>query len=218
MSRCAKGWMPGAAAPLLMVLAACGGPPPGGTGGPGGGGPGEAVKVPVGIDGLARGEVRLEGGGFSCAKGLCLLERLEGSTVTLTAVPGAGATFTGWSGDCTGTGPCTLQVTPVSRVRASFGLPGAWSRAIGSTSGDVANAVVRDASGNVTLVGFMGADTEVDGQAITRGRFLAQFDPAGHLRWTRPLPALSDVARARVLADGALVLAGTFTGAVQFGA
>ncbi len=43
-------------------------------------------------------------------------------TVTLTAVADAGSTFTGWSGDCTGTGDCVIIVDGPSGVTATFDL------------------------------------------------------------------------------------------------
>jgi sugar lactone lactonase YvrE len=54
-----------------------------------------------------------------------------GAPVTLAATPDAYSTFTGWSGDCTGTGPCVLFMRAAMQVTATFGLqacqPGAWS-------------------------------------------------------------------------------------------
>ncbi len=46
-----------------------------------------------------------------------------GTTVTLTAAPGAGSTFTGWSGGgCSGTGPCVVTMTAATSVTATFTL------------------------------------------------------------------------------------------------
>lgn len=44
----------------------------------------------------------------------------RGQTVTLTATPSTGATFTGWSGACSGTGSCTLTLDADSSVTAHF--------------------------------------------------------------------------------------------------
>lgn len=46
----------------------------------------------------------------------------EGSTVTLAAVPAAGSVFSGWSGDCSGTGSCTLNMSQARSVTATFTL------------------------------------------------------------------------------------------------
>jgi hypothetical protein len=201
-----------------LGLMACGGRPfdPGGDPGTPGGTTG---RVAVSVEGLVRGEVRMEGGGFTCADALCLLERPAGTTVTLTATPPQGTVFTGWSGECTGTGPCQLELrSDAHKVRAGFGLPNAWSRAIGSTGGDLAYAVTRGTDGSITLAGHLGASTTVDGQTLQAGPFLARFDSTGQLLWSRPLPALGSTVRLRLLDNGELLLAGTFHGTVQLGA
>jgi hypothetical protein len=41
-------------------------------------------------------------------------------TVTLTATPNEGATLSGWSGDCTGTGSCNVTLPPGRSVTAAF--------------------------------------------------------------------------------------------------
>ena len=42
--------------------------------------------------------------------------------VTLTATPGAGSVFTGWSGACSGTGTCQVQMSADESVAATFSL------------------------------------------------------------------------------------------------
>lgn len=44
-----------------------------------------------------------------------------GTEVTLTATPAADAVFLGWSGACTGSGPCTLTIDQAAGVAAHFG-------------------------------------------------------------------------------------------------
>src|SRR3989344_1132611 len=43
-----------------------------------------------------------------------------GSTVTLNSTPNPGLAFEGWSGDCTGTGPCTVTVNKDTMVTANW--------------------------------------------------------------------------------------------------
>ena len=69
-----------------------------------GDGSGAVTSSPAGID-----------CGADCTEGF-----EEGTEVSLTATPAEGSSFTGWSGDCTGTGPCDLTMGGPRNVTASF--------------------------------------------------------------------------------------------------
>ncbi|HVR91050.1 MAG TPA: zinc-dependent metalloprotease family protein [Novosphingobium sp.] len=68
------------------------------------------------------GEGTVAGGGIACGT-ICAVAGISGSGVTLTATPEAGSTFTGWQGDCHGTGPCTISLAQSRTVTAEFSSP-----------------------------------------------------------------------------------------------
>ena len=57
--------------------------------------------------------------GVSCGA-VCSNQFSYGATVTLSAAPTSGSTFSGWSGACSGTGSCTVSMTADRSVTASF--------------------------------------------------------------------------------------------------
>jgi hypothetical protein len=59
--------------------------------------------------------------GINCGT-TCTTPARHGIAITLTALPATGSTFTGWSGACTGTTPCTLTPTETTNVTANFTL------------------------------------------------------------------------------------------------
>jgi len=60
-------------------------------------------------------------GSVTCDGGSCASSYLEGTTVTLGAVPAAGSSFAGWSGaGCSGTGNCVVTLNADTAVTASF--------------------------------------------------------------------------------------------------
>lgn len=77
--------------------------------------------VTVAITGNGLGDVTSSPPGISCP-GSCSATVNHGTTVTLDATPQAGSTFVGWSGACSGTGPCVLTVTGDVAVTAAFAL------------------------------------------------------------------------------------------------
>lgn len=60
----------------------------------------------------------------SCATAGCSASFTDGSMVTLTATPGVGYYFQGWTGDCSGTAPtCMVPMTAARTVGATFTPP-----------------------------------------------------------------------------------------------
>jgi hypothetical protein len=57
--------------------------------------------------------------GIDCGT-TCSASYVSGTSVTLTATPDANSTFTGWSGDCTGTDPCVVPMSMAHSVKATF--------------------------------------------------------------------------------------------------
>ena len=69
--------------------------------------------------GTGSGSVNSTPSGISCGTD-CSEPYTIGTTVTLTAAPAAGSTFSGWSGACAGKGTCTVILTADTTVTASF--------------------------------------------------------------------------------------------------
>jgi Divergent InlB B-repeat domain len=77
--------------------------------------------------------------GIACGA-LCASDFEEGATVTLTAVADSGSEFTGWSGACTGVGPCLVTLGSDQSVVAGFAKKaGEGGGAGGGETGDGSN-------------------------------------------------------------------------------
>lgn len=76
-------------------------------------------ELTVAITGNGTGTITSSPGGINCGN-TCLGNFAEGTAVTLTASPAAGDKFLGWSGACTGTGSCIVNMTSARSVTASF--------------------------------------------------------------------------------------------------
>jgi hypothetical protein len=71
--------------------------------------------------GAGNGRVTSSPAGIDCGAS-CAHAFEHGTSVTLTATAGTGATFTGWSGACSGTGRCTLTMSQNRSATATFAL------------------------------------------------------------------------------------------------
>ncbi len=80
------------------------------------------VAVSVAVGGAGSGSVASTPGGIDCG-GTCQATFPLNSTVTLNATPASDSRFAGWTGACTGTGPCVLTLNgPPQAVGATFDL------------------------------------------------------------------------------------------------
>jgi hypothetical protein len=67
----------------------------------------------------ASGSGIISGTGITCGSD-CNESYAAGTTVSLTATPSTGATFTGWTGACSGTGTCVVTMDTAKTVGANF--------------------------------------------------------------------------------------------------
>ena len=69
--------------------------------------------------GAGSGNVSSTPSGIDCGS-TCTQSFAVDTSVTLTAAPSVGSAFSGWSGDCSGTGSCTVTLSSNRSVTASF--------------------------------------------------------------------------------------------------
>jgi hypothetical protein len=95
------------------------------------------VTHPLTVNNDGGGTVTSAPAGISCP-GACVQNHEQGTSVTLTATPAAGAQFMGWDGDdCSGTATtCTVTMSQSRTVTAIFGFPLTVIKS-GSGQGDV---------------------------------------------------------------------------------
>jgi hypothetical protein len=94
---------------------------------------GRMYPLDVSRRGTGSGTVSSLTGDIRCGS-TCSANFLTGAEVTLKANPHVDSTFRGWSGGCSGTGPCTVAMNHARSVTATFSashLPDAW---IGATT------------------------------------------------------------------------------------
>jgi hypothetical protein len=96
--------------------------------------PASTYTLTVNKSGTGTGTVTSSPAGINCGAD-CSEVYNANSSVTLTATPNSGSTFTGWSGACSGTGTCNLTMNANKSVTANF-----------STGGQVFNDVPLDYS------------------------------------------------------------------------
>lgn len=120
----------------LLILAACGEPTPPPP-------PTTTYDLTVDVSGDGTGTVTSDVGGITVTTGDDAASTAfdEGTTVTLTATPAGDSTFTGWEGDCSGTGTCEVTLDANASVTAVFGITAATTATL---------TVVASGPGNVT--------------------------------------------------------------------
>jgi hypothetical protein len=86
------------------------------------------------------GTVSADSGGLDCGS-TCTAAYLNNTVVSLTATAAAGSDFFGWTGACTGTGPCQVTMSQARSVTANFRARKTLTSArAGSGTGSVASS------------------------------------------------------------------------------
>lgn len=91
-----------------------------------------------------------------------------------------------------------------------------WTRQIGTSGNDYAQAVATDAAGNVYVVGSTTGNLDANNNAGLKDAFLVKYNASGDKQWTRLLGSIkNDEARAvAVGTDGAIYVAGLTYGSL----
>jgi len=96
-------------------------------------------SITVNKTGPGQGLVASSPAGITCGP-KCSAPFAPGSVVTLNATPNPPSTFSGWSGACSGTGPCVVTVDKAITVGAAFAVP---MRKLTVTKGGKGDGLVR---------------------------------------------------------------------------
>ena len=118
------------------------------------------MTLKVTLDGSGTGTVTSGPPGIDCGS-TCSTQFDEGTEVKLTAAADFGSVFTGWTGACVGTGPCTVTLAADTSVTATFDA--------GSPDNHAPYAVddLGSARGAATTIPVLTNDTDVDGDDLT---------------------------------------------------
>ncbi|MEZ5465394.1 MAG: hypothetical protein R3F22_09295 [Lysobacteraceae bacterium] len=100
-----------------------------------------SLHIGTSESGPAAWQILLDGGRPACLDAQCDYYFIPvGSQVTLTPDPSPGTSFDGWSGDCSGTGNCVLQMSESRNVGASFSASGHTLTVSKSGAGNVTSS------------------------------------------------------------------------------
>lgn len=138
--------------------------------------------------------------------GACSATYSSGASVTLTATPREGHTFTGWSGACSGTGVCTVTVSANLAVTAGFAAPLGPESRLGRWSAPQSMPIVGLhlsllPSGNAVLWGHGGEPQVWNAQG-------GNFTQVANTGCEDPLGCELFCSGHTVLADGSVLVAG----------
>jgi uncharacterized repeat protein (TIGR02543 family) len=105
------------------------------------------ATVPLTVRVTGSGTVTSDPASLQCATGSCVTHLPAGTAVTLVPQAAPGWTFTGWSGDCGGVAPCTVNLTTSRRVSANFGTPRRLTLTVATPAGTGGQGAVASIDG-----------------------------------------------------------------------
>jgi len=136
--------------------------------------------------GNGSGTITASVGAINCGM-TCGATYAPGASVTLTATPAANMSFTGWTGACSGTGPCVVTMDTAKSVNADFTLithvvtinvVGGGSGKIGASSGTFGvSGTLLDCEGSCSITYAAGLSVFLSGEPAPGSRFAGWSGP-----------------------------------------
>ena len=188
------------------------------------------AQFPLAVTVSGSGKVTSQPGGIDCGA-TCTAQFATDSTVTLVAIPTPGWSFAGWSGACTGTGSCPVNMGDPRTATARFAPPDtAYAVAVGAAGGTVTSDVPGIVCGeacvasfgsgvSVTLtasgpVGWGGACTGSGPCVVPVTRARSVTAAIGGVRLTQQPLAVSVTGKGTIVSSPAGISCGTACGAL----
>ncbi|MBK9315806.1 MAG: Ig-like domain repeat protein [Acidobacteria bacterium] len=145
-------------------------------------------QLTVNKTGSGSGTVTSNTGAINCG-GTCSASLISAAQITLTAAPASGSTFTGWSGDCSGTGTCALTMNSHKSATATFNnsgqCQGAGQRILpnGYVPGQLLNVSIQVSPPSTTNV-YLVEEKQPQGWAVSGINNSGEFDStSGKIKW-----------------------------------
>lgn len=184
---------------------------------------GPTEPLSVALAGSGTGTVTSDRPGIVCDP-VCAADFVRDCPIALSAVPSPSSEFTGWSGDCSGTGACSLSMDSPSSVTADFNSLGdvIWAVQLGGTDYEDLTEIVVDGSGNVFAVGGFGGNPDWGGGPLPNAGqldfFVAKHLSDGTFDWavSNGTSQHDKAWDAAVDASGNVFVAGYYEGTVTF--
>jgi hypothetical protein len=114
------------------------------------------------------GTVTSSPAGIDCGNA-CSASFISGTTVKLSATPAADSVFAGWSGDCAGTGDCSVTINAGKNVTATFAIPPGAPTNVSALPGNASIALSFAApanTGSSAITGYLAACKPGDNKGI----------------------------------------------------
>lgn len=152
-------------------------------------------KVQLKVIGDGGGKVVSDPPGVECTES-CTVAFPKGTNITLTATAANDSHFAGWSGGCSGTGICELQMNTSRPVTARFEHPGLkWANVWGGDQEITFTGVAVGGDGAIYAIANNASWQPLDmgtGPLEAEGYdgALAAYEPDGSPRWVRPLAGI----------------------------
>ena len=144
--------------------------------------------------------------GIACAVlggsvgGLCEAKFNDGVAVTITAGPAANSVFTGWKGDCTGLGACTVTMRADRSITATFALTKSITELPLPTDCTSGRASAISRSGSVAGTCFVGSSSRALGWFDGQG--MRELGTLGGNSWSNGINDRSEIVGESVAGNG----------------